>query len=137
MIEIYFSDSAHGEEIELSGSPESLRGVQQSILDLLQDEKSQVCVIQANIVDPAPYERCLISLLIRKTDSSISVSVSDESLQIEGEPEKLKIFSNWFDFDDDTGSGYHCHFDHLGKEEWVDPASSALVLSVKNSTKHL
>jgi hypothetical protein len=135
MIQILCSALSHGEEIAIRGTPKDLRKVQRSILDLLQNGKLQDCVIKAKMVDASPYDRCLSSLLIRKTDSSIKVSVSDKSLQVEGNAEKLEVFSSWFDFDDDAWSGYHCHFDYVGNEDWVDSASSALVISVGNSVR--
>lgn len=132
MIEIRFSKNSHGEEIDLSGLPKDLRGIKQSIFDLLQHKNQQVCIIKAKIVKPSPDEVCLSSLSIIKTNSSIKISVSGNCLHIEGDAEKLEIFSSWFEFDDDTRSGYHQHFEHFGNEEWVDSTSSSLVISVKN-----
>lgn len=134
MIEIRFSDSPHGGEIELSGLPKDLRNVQQSILNLVQNKNQQFCAIEAAMVDPSPYKVCLNSLHIHKCDGFIRVWVSENSLQIEGESEKLEIFATWFEFDDDTVSGYHHHFDYYGNEWWVDANSSPLVISARDPT---
>ena len=135
MIEIRFSDSDYGGEIELSGLPKDLIDIQQSIRNLIQNKNQQVCVVKATIVDPSPYDVCLSSLSIRKNNCFIKVSVSANSLQIEGESEKLEIFADWFEFDDNTWSGYHLHFDYYGNESWVEANSSSLVISVRNLLK--
>jgi hypothetical protein len=133
MIEIRCSDGNEG--IDLSGSPAELRDIQQLIVELVKSEQQEVCVMQAAMVDPSPYDYCVSSLLIRKTKTPIKISVIGESLQVEGDIKKLNIFADWFDFDDSTWSGYHCHFDNLGNEDWVDVSSQNLVISVRNSIK--
>jgi hypothetical protein len=137
MIEIRYSDKPHGKEIDLSGLPVDLRKIQQLIIGLLKSEQKEACSIQARVVDPSPYDRCLSSLLIRKTETLIKVSVLGESLQVEGDIEKLRIFADWFSFEDSTWSGYHCHFDHLDNEDWVDASSQELVISVRNSVRRV
>jgi hypothetical protein len=135
MIEIRFSDGTYGKEVDLSGLPAELRKIEQLIIELVESEQEEVCIIQAGRADPSPYDYCLSSLLIRKTATLIKVSVIGESLQVEGEMEKLRIFADWFSFEDDTWSGYHRHFDSLGNEKWVDVRSQELVISVRNSIK--
>lgn len=135
MIEIRSSNNS--DEIDLSGLPKDLRGIQQSILDLLQNEHQKICIIQAKVIDPLPYDICLSSLLISKTHASVKVSVSGNFLKIEGDTDKLETLASWFQFDDDTWSGYHSHFDHFGCEEWVDSTSSPLIISVRNSVKRV
>ncbi|MEH1933128.1 MAG: hypothetical protein V7L14_05265 [Nostoc sp.] len=130
MIHIRFSDNHYGGEIDLSGTPGDLRSIRQSIIELLQAEDVQVC-IPANEVDPAPYDSCLNSFLIRKSDCSLKVMVAGSSLKIEGTPEKLEVFADWFNFDNSTESGYHQHFDYYEGNEWVDPGSVSLVISVQ------
>ncbi|MEH2192937.1 MAG: hypothetical protein V7K98_09875 [Nostoc sp.] len=130
MIHIRFSDNNYGGEIDLSGTPGDLRSIRQSIIKLLQAQDVQVC-IPANEVKPAPYDSCLNSLVIRKSDCSVKVMVAGSSLKIEGTPEKLKVFADWFNFGDSTESGYHNHFDYYEGNEWVDPASVSLIISCK------
>ncbi|MBW4488991.1 MAG: hypothetical protein KME12_14480 [Trichocoleus desertorum ATA4-8-CV12] len=132
MIEIRFGDSPHGIEIELSGLPKDLRNVQQSILNLVRNKSQQFYVIKAAIVDPFPYKVCLSSLHIYKNDSFVRVWVSENSLQIEGDSEKLEIFAAWFEFDDGNVEGYHHHFDYYGNEWWVNANSNPLVISVRD-----
>ncbi|MEH2235251.1 Imm32 family immunity protein [Nostoc sp.] len=130
MIHIRFSNNHYGGEIDLSGTPGDLRNIGQSILELFEAQDVQVC-IPANEVDPAPYDSCLNLLLIRKSDCPVKVMVAGSSLKIEGTPEKLKVFADWFNFGDSTESGYHNHFDYYEGNEWVDPASVSLIISVQ------
>ncbi|MEH2325610.1 MAG: hypothetical protein V7K32_19025 [Nostoc sp.] len=130
MIHIRFSNDHYGGEIDLSGTPGDLRNICQSILELFEAQDVQV-YIPANEVDPEPYDSCLNSLLIRKSDCSVKVMVAGSSLKIEGTPEKLKVFADWFNFGDSTESGYHSHFEYYEGNEWVDPASVSLIISVQ------
>jgi hypothetical protein len=123
MIQICYSDG----ELEISGSPQALRQVSQSMLDLIHDQIQLSALIKAETIDPSPYEFCLSQLSIVKTTGLIKLSVAANTLQIEGAPERLEGFANWFDFDDNTHSGYHCHFDNT---ERVDLDSISLVIAV-------
>lgn len=131
MIEIRCSGNSYNREIDLSGSPKELRDVQQSIFNFIQDKTQQVCVIEAATVNPSPYDICLSSLSIRKSDSFIKVSISANSLQIEGEPKKLEAFADWFNFDNNL-LDFHCHLDYDGNEWLVDAKSSSLIISIRS-----
>ncbi len=129
MIQIRFSDG----ELEISGSPQVLRQVSQSMLNLIYDQAQLSVSLEAETINPAPYAFCLRQLSIVKTTGLIKLSVTENVLQIEGAPERLEAFANWFDFDDNTHSGYHCHFEYLGLEkDPVDPDSIPLVIAVRN-----
>ncbi|NEO94461.1 MAG: hypothetical protein F6K56_31435 [Moorea sp. SIO3G5] len=125
MIKIRLS---HSPPIEVSGLPKDLRNVQQSIVNLIQNKNQQFCVIEAKMLDPYPYDVCLSSLYIYKSESFIRVWVSENSLHIEGESENLEILATWFEFDDDTKYGYHHHFGYFGNQSWVDANSSSLII---------
>jgi hypothetical protein len=129
-IKIYFSGAANSGELCLSGSPKALRYVSESILNFIQNKDQIICVIQANIVDPTPYDVCLKSLSICKSNTLIKISVLANSLYIHGSLENLDILTSSFEFDDDTWSGYHHHVDLW---DWIDPTAISLVISVKNS----
>lgn len=124
------------EEIELSGSPKELRDVRQLILNLIQDRERVTCVVETATVNPFPYNLCLSSLRICKSNGFIRVSIFESCLQIEGELDKLEAFAEWFNFDDETLSGYHCHFEYLGSDDLTDVNSNSLVISIKSSTKY-
>jgi hypothetical protein len=52
-------------------------------------------------------------------------------LEIEGSPEKLEVFADWFDFKAET-SHYHCHFEYYPGDTCVAPDSLPLVISVRS-----
>ncbi len=131
-VEIRFSSNG---ELDISGSTPALRKIGQSMLDLINDKDRLNCVIEARIVDPAPYDNCLSYVSISKSETLTKVSVVGNYLQIEGDTESLERFATWFDFDDDTWSGYHHHFDYWEGNSYVDPDSMSLVIMVKNSIK--
>jgi hypothetical protein len=129
VIQIRFSNG----ELEISGSPQVLRQVSQSILDLIHDQAQLRVLIEAETIDPSPYAFCLSQLSIVKTSGLIQLSVAANALQIKGAPERLEVFAKWFDFDDSTHSGYHHHFEYLGlDEDPVDPDSIPLVIAVRH-----
>jgi hypothetical protein len=130
-IEIIFSGTNHAGELDISGSLQALRGVRNSILNFIHDKDQIICVIEAAIVDPTPYDICLNSLSICKSNTLTKISVIANSLYFHGSSDNLAILANSFEFDD-TWSG--CHY-HLDCWDWIDPAAIPLVIAVKNSIK--
>jgi hypothetical protein len=114
-------------EADISGTPESLRQVNQFIMDFIESKRSEDIIATLN-VDPAPYDRCLNFLSIRRDSGAVKVSVADDRLEITGDLSKLETFADWFDFSDDTSHGYHHHHDGWCGEEWVHPKSMPLVI---------
>jgi hypothetical protein len=129
-VEIRFSNQG---ELDISGSTPALRQIGQAMLDLVNNKERENCIIEGAIVDAQPYDGCLSAVSIIKSDTLTKVSVVEDYLQIEGDSKSLKGFASWFDFPDDTWSGYHHHFDYWDGNEWVDPDSMSLVIAVKNS----
>jgi hypothetical protein len=129
-VEIRFS---HQGELDISGSTPALRQISQAMLDLVNDKERSNCIIKGATIDPYPYKSCLSAVSISKSDTLTKVSVVGDYLQIEGDSESLENFATWFDFDDDTWSGYHCHFDYWEGNSHVYPDSMSLVIAVKNS----
>jgi hypothetical protein len=130
MITICFSDNFCGSEVEISGTPQELRDIRRLILNFIQTQDVRVCIPAAEI-EPTSDNFCLKSLSILKTNGSIKISIFDNFLKVEGEPDNLESFADWFNFDDNTRSGYHHHFDYYEGNEWVDPNSIALIISIR------
>jgi hypothetical protein len=125
-IEIIYSDG----EASISGSPQSLRAVKQFMMDFIKSDRAKD-IIATLSVDPAPYDRCLNFLTIRKDSGAIKVSVVDDRLEVMGDSSRIETFADWFDFSDDTFDGYHHHHDGWCGEEWVHPQSMPLVIMCK------
>jgi hypothetical protein len=128
-IAIVYSESDYG-NADLSGTPESLRQVRQFMMEFIQSDRVEA-IISTLDVDPAPYDRCLNFLSIRRDSGTVKLSVVENSLQIVGDTRRLLTFANWFDFSDDTPDWYHCHHDGLCGDEWVDPQSLPLVIGIR------
>ena len=129
-IEISFSGTNYAGELDISGSPRALQGVSNSILDLIHNKSRIIYVVEAAVVDPTPYDICLNSLSICKSNTLLKISVFANSLYIHGALDHLDSLASSFEFNDDTWSGYHHHVDCW---DWIDPDSIPLVISVKNS----
>jgi hypothetical protein len=117
-------------ELDISGSTHALRSVNESILNLIQDKDRIICVVEGAKIDPTPYDVCLNSLSICKSNTLIKILVFANSMYIHGSLKNLDILASSFEFDDTTWSGYHHHVDLW---DWIDPTSISLVISVKNS----
>ncbi|MCY7286385.1 MAG: hypothetical protein LH679_23805 [Cyanobacteria bacterium CAN_BIN43] len=99
---------------------------------MIQADETQVDVSAAVDFDPAPYSSRLSFLIIRKSKRSTKVAIVTDRLDVEGEPEKLEVFADWFDFEADASHyQYHCHFEYYPGDRWIDPASLPLVISVR------
>jgi hypothetical protein len=132
IIKIRFSGTPNSDcgELSISGSTYALRGVSESILNLIQDKDRIICVVEAAPIDPTPYDVCLKSLSICKSNTLLKILVLANCLYIHGSLDSLDSLSSSFEFDDTTWSGYHHHVDLW---DWIDPTSISLVISVKNS----
>jgi hypothetical protein len=133
IIEISFSGTQNSGQLDVAGSPKALRYVSESIFNLVHDKDRIICVVKAAIFDPTPYDIYLKYLSICKSNTLIKCSVFDNCLYIQGSNDKLTVLANWFYFDDDTPSGYHQHVDYYDENEWIEPVSIPLVISVKDS----
>jgi hypothetical protein len=126
-IKIVYSEG----EASISGSPQSLREVNQFMMNFTKSDRSKD-IIATLSADPAPYDRCLNFLTIRKDSGAIKVSVVDDRLEVIGDSSRIETFSDWFDFSDNTFDGYHHHHDCWCGEEWVHPQSMPLVIMCKS-----
>jgi hypothetical protein len=137
IIEIGFSGTQNSGQIDLSGSPKALQFIGKSIINLVHDREKLICVVEAAIFNPTPYDICLKSLSICKSNTLIKILVLANSLYIQGSQDTLAIFASWLLDFDDTWCGHHRHIDYYEGNEWIDPRSIPLVISVKNSIARL
>ncbi len=133
IIEISFSGTHNSGQLDVAGSPKALRYLSESIFNLIDDKDRIICIVKAAIFDPTPYDICLKSLSICKSNTLIKCSVFANCLYIQGSNDKLTILASWFDFADDIPSGYHQHVDYYDGNEWIDSVSIPLVISVNAS----
>ena len=105
----------------------SLRQVNQFMLNFIKSDREEAIIATLD-VDPAPYDRCLNFLSIRRDSGAVKVSVVDDRLEITGDSSRIETFADWFNFSDDTSHGYHHHHDGWCGEEWVHSQSMPLVI---------
>jgi hypothetical protein len=129
MIEIRFSAPY---ELDISGTVDELETVRQRILQLVEAGDQQIMVEADASIDPAPYDAALQRLLIAKGDCPTKISLRNkEEILIEGTADTLGVLASFFIFDDDAPDGDHSHYEHYEGNEWIDPDSIPLVISVK------
>ncbi len=137
IIEIGFSGTQNSGQLDLSGSPKALQYIGKSIINLVHDRDQVICVVEAAIFNPSPYNVYLKSLSICKSNTLIKILVLANSLYIQGSQDTLAIFASWLLDFDDTWCGHHRHIDYYEGNEWIDPRSIPLVISVKNTIDRL
>lgn len=129
MLEIRFSK---GEDIELSGMLAELEDLSEALKDLAEGRTSELRVDADRTIDPAPWESIGQAAIIRRVGDSVRISMDGESrLIIEGSGENLDRFASFLNFDEDAPSGSHSHFEYEDGNEFIEPESIPLIVSVK------
>jgi hypothetical protein len=86
------------------------------MMDFIKSDRAKAVIATLDI-DPAPSDRYLNSLSIRKDSGAVKVSVVDDRLEITGDSSRIETFADWFNFADDTSHGYHHHHNGLCGEK--------------------
>jgi hypothetical protein len=129
MIEIRFSE---GQDIELSGTLAELEELREVVLELLDGELSEVRVEADQMIDPAPWDSIGYGTIIRRAGDAARISIDSASrLIIEASGENLDNFASFLSFDETTDSGSHSHFEYYDGNDFIEPDSIPLILSVK------
>lgn len=128
MLEIRFSEP---NELELSGTVDELQTVRNATLELAQTTASEITFDCDASINPKPYNLALSKLIIRKSQLPTNVSLENDELCVEGSPQSLKAFASFLDFDANSNSGRHSHFEYYEGNQWISPNSTPLVISVK------
>jgi hypothetical protein len=118
-----------GDEVELSGSTGDLQRIRAEIITLLSSE-NQDTSIRAAASDPAPYERCLSELTVRRADGKTLALVVGDALVVQGQDDSLARFSTWFNAPSTASPKWHSHFEPLPEDPWHSSDSVALVIAV-------
>lgn len=100
----------------ITSTLEELQSVRQQILNLLQGDEVQVDIPADLNFDPAPYSR-LDCLSICQSRGAIKLSVSANSLNVEGEASKLAVLAECFNFSGDSRHGAPCHVEYYEGHE--------------------
>jgi hypothetical protein len=127
MLRIQFSSR---EGCAITARPSGLRAVAETISRLASAGHGSHSFPGDVSASPEPYERNLARLTIRVTNGPVCATVDGDNLTIEAGPEFLVPFASFFDFVDETPSGYHCHHDYWEGSSDVSPNSTPLVIGV-------
>ena len=129
MLEIRYSEP---KELDISGTVDELQFVRQKIFELVQSETSQIAIDADGSVNTAPYNLAFPKLIILKNSSPTKVSLKNRGeIYIEGSPYCLEALASFLDFDLNSRSGAHSHYEYYDGNEWISPESIPLVISVK------
>jgi hypothetical protein len=122
----------HRSGVEIQGSVQALRLVEQALLDLVGSTAVQTEIAANNNADPAPYDHVLFKITVHKGSAPLNIVVCDDAtLRIEGSGESLEAFALYFVFPQTAGSGGHTHFEFHEGNDWIAPTCEPVVISVK------
>lgn len=116
-------------EVEISGTVGDLLEVGLTIRALAASSQFAV-LVPAAPCSPAPYERSVARLAVRRRPGPTVVSLAASELEVSGSDTSLNLFASWFEFPAGVGEGYHNHFEPLEGDPDHSPASVSLVVTV-------
>jgi predicted metal-binding protein len=128
MIEICHSNQG---DADLSGTPEELEAIAQSIQTLLDSEAESITFDAETGYDPAPYDTNVPILRIRKGTGPGKVSLTDEELLVEGSPESLLRFTSYLDFPPHAQPSNHTRYEYWTGVDWIAPGSMPLIIGIR------
>ena len=121
-----------GQEAEISGTADELRGVRVAIVKFLSTNKSSA-TLPAALTDPSPYTTTLSEFLIQRSSGLTLVKATQTCLVITGSDDSLARFSTWFNMPQDAPPGHHSHFEPLPGDPYHSSESIALVVAISNA----
>ncbi len=120
--------SASKFELEFSGTPGELRSFGGRIAELSAGESVEISLEGDG--DPSPYDKYLLAACVMVTNGLLLISVESDRLVVDGSPDALSQFAGFFDFPDDTVTGYHVHHEPAEWQPLIHQNSMPLVISV-------
>jgi hypothetical protein len=115
-------------ELDLSGSPAELREVASRIVAIAPGQRIRFAADQTAVAEP--YDRLLIALEVVASEGALKISVTDETLIAAGNPESIRSFASFLEFEDATPRGFHHHYEWYPGNELIAPDSKPLVVCV-------
>ena len=129
MLEIRFSKP---KELEVSGTVDELQSVRNQILALVENDIAQIAFECDGSINSMPYDSVLSKFIVRKSQLPTKVSLENSNeLCVEGLPHCLEAFASFLDFEANSKSGRHSHYEYYEGNQWISPDSMPLVISVK------
>lgn len=118
-------------EIDISGTVEELLAVWEKLVALAHGKATE-CHIEADTkANPAPYSRALNALIARVTTGPTRVSVTKDTVEVNGSRESLEAFASFFGFGEDAPPGTHNHHEYFEGNRFVHPQSAPLIIGIR------
>jgi hypothetical protein len=115
-------------EIAIAGSVSELRAIAEYIKQAkLGSNKSYEL---SQLTTAHPYEAFLEKLVLNCNGSKIKGSIEGSLLTIDFSEETANVMASYFEFEEESIHGSHCHFDQYGSEEYFETSSIDMVVQV-------
>ena len=134
MIEIRYSAKREtvSDMADISGSWKDFETLRQAFLKFLEVGAEKISVDVDKNANCEGWDFILESLEMIQKGDSVKVSVvENKTLNIRGSKENLDIFISWLEFDENTTSGYHSHYEYFEVNKYIDSDSIPLIIRVK------
>ncbi len=79
----------------------------------------------AFMIDPSPYEKCLIGLKVVATDGPVNVAIKDQLMIVSGCKTDLNKFASFLNIEK---PGSHVHYDNIDGSPYITADSRPLVI---------
>jgi hypothetical protein len=134
MIEIRYSTKRGivSDMADISGSWRDFETLRRLLLKFLNGNAEKIFVDADKTADSEGWDFILEGLEMNQNGDFVKVSVMENKiLNIKGSKENLDIFISWLEFDENTISGYHSHYEYFEGNEYIDSKSIPLIIRVK------
>jgi len=115
-------------EVAIEGSVDELNHVAQHVKNSKLGETKYFLL--SNKSDPHPYRAALKKLVLKCNASKVKGTIENDSLVLEYREDLTDIVASYFEFEDGSACGAHCHFDKIGNEAYFDDSSANMIVGI-------
>ena len=117
---------------DISGSLNDFEILRQEILKFIDSGEEKISIDVNKNANSEGWDYVLKVLELNQKGESVEVSVmNNEILTIKGSKNNLEILTSWLEFDEDTSSGYHSHYEYFEGNEYINSESIPLIIRIK------
>ena len=123
---------ATDDEIDVSDDLLGMNVTERMISDFLcRDEETEISLEANTDIKPEPFNRVLKRLIIYKCSGPTLVKEINGALVVSGSLENLERFLSFFEFDKESKTGEHSHFDYFEGDIYVHQDSKSMVVTLE------
>lgn len=117
------------DEASITGTVSELHGIRNSLIGFNTPQALELHFDASG--NAAPYEKLEATLVVKLGDGPANLYL-DESLGLvlTGNKESIDVFSSFFDFEGNSSSGSHVHWDECCDSTYTNAKTISLVVSV-------